>query len=217
MKSFNRFYGEAVVLAKQGGVQGKLDKATNTFTKGAWSDAESARHQKYSKPVAPKPAAPKPATGVSTGPAPTPRPKDDKPTIAQVAAVKKAAETQRNRNNLRFGVELGGLARKTAQQNYTNQNSLVAQGAEANRQAAIPQWKKHPFTQNKKDTSYGIPDFVSDRRRENQGAMSDNNRYRGMSDAEADAKATRDEAELHKKNMRYMKNRRGGYQPGSGY
>ena len=47
--------------------------------------------------------------------------------------------------------------------------------------------------------------------------MSDNNRYRGMSDAEADAKATRDEAELHKKNMRYMKNRRGGYQPGSGY
>ena len=214
MKSFNQFCAEAEDLLEMddfsaGGGNAKMQKT------GMTRDQVVSLGQKNLARLKNKPAAPKPATGVSTGPAPTPRPKDDKPTIAQVAAVKKAAETQRNRDNLRFGVELGGLAAKSAQQKYANQNSGAARGAEIDRQAAIPQWKKHPFTQNKparpktKDRGYGIPDFKSDRRRENRGAMSDNNRYLGMSDAEAEAKATRDEAELNKKNEKYMRNRGG--------
>ena len=195
MKSFNQFCTEAVVLAKQGGVQGKLDKETKTFTKGAWSDAESARYKNVaaSKPAASKPAASKPS-GVSTGSAPAPR--------------NPAAD------NLRLGVELGGAAKLVAQQKYANQNSVVSKGAAA-AAAREPAWKK--ASKDFKDRDYGIPDFVSDRRRESQGAMADNYRDRGMSSKDAEAKATKDEAELHKKNMGYMKNRKSGYQTGSGY
>ena len=42
--------------------------------------------------------------------------------------------------------------------------------------------------------------------------MTDANIDAGMSRADAAAKARRDEAELHRKNMGYMKNRRYGYQ-----
>jgi len=204
MKSFSQFYAEAVVLAKKGGVQGKLDKATNTFTKGAWSDTESARYQKYSKP-----AAPKSDTGVSG----VSKPAAPKPAAAARPPAPRSA-AQKNADNLRLGAELGGVARRAAQQKYSNQNSLVAQGAAAAAKRE-PAWKK--ASKGLKDRDYGIPDFVSDRRRNNQTTMADANRDAGMSSKDAETKATRDEKELNKKNMQYMKNRRSGYQPGSGY
>jgi hypothetical protein len=43
------------VLAKQGGVEGKLDKATGKFTAGAFSDAEKSRYASVAAKNAPKP------------------------------------------------------------------------------------------------------------------------------------------------------------------
>jgi len=65
----------SVVLARKGGVMGKLDKATGKWTKGDWTDKESARYKKVAasmgKSTAPKqtpaPAAPAPV-GVSPSP-----------------------------------------------------------------------------------------------------------------------------------------------------
>ena len=68
-----------------------------------------------------------------------------------------------------------------------------------------------------KNRDYGIPDFVSDRRRENQSAMASANRDAGMSRADAEKAATASERELHKKNMGYMKNRRTGNYNDVGY
>jgi len=232
MKSFNQFYSEAIVLAKKGGVEGKLDKSTGKFTAGNFSDAERARYTKYSaKPAAaaPKPAAPT-ARAVAPAPrpaapttrpaaSPAPRPRDERPTNRQVAAARKEAEYQRNARNLRLGVELGGLAAQQARQNYATQNSPAVRAARAQMAAKnAGTWRTHQFTldspaPNKpKDRDYGIPDFVSDRRRENLGAMTDANVDAGMSRADAEAKARRDEAERHKRNMQYQQNRRYGYQ-----
>ena len=214
MKTYSQFYAEAVVLAKLKGVQGKLNKVTGKFTAGAWSDKESSRYKSYSKPAASKPAASRPAPAASR---PAPK-KDDRPTNRQVAAARKEAEYQKNARNLRLGAELGGVAKLAAQQAYSNQNSLVAKGAKAQMAAKnAGTWRSHQFTLDSpapsgpKNRDYGIPDFVSDRRRENRSAMTDANIDAGMSRADAEAKARRDEAERHRKNMKYMKNRRDGY------
>lgn len=216
MKSFSQFCAEATVLAKLGGVQGKLDKITGKFTKGAWSDTESARYQKYSNPATTT-STPSPQ-GSTPSPAPRPAPKkDERPTNREVAATRREAEYQRRARNLRLGVELGGVAKLAAQQNYANYNSPAMKAHRARMAGSVPQWKQHQFTQDSpypnkpKDRDYGIPDYVSDRRRENRSAMASNNRSLGMSNADAEAKARRNEAELHRKNMKYMKNRRDGY------
>ena len=233
MKSFNQFYCEAIVLAKKGGVEGKLDKSTGKFTAGNFSDAERARYTKYSaKPAAtttravapaPRPAAtpttrPTPAASRPAPAASRPAPKkDERPTNREVAAARRESEYQRNARNLRLGVELGGIAADQARQNYATQNSPAMRAHRAQMAASVPQWKQHQFTQDSpypnkpKDRDYGIPDFVSDRRRENLGAMTDANVDAGMSRADAAAKAKRDEAELHKKNLKYQQNRRYGY------
>ena len=227
MKSFNQFYSEAIVLAKKGGVEGKLDKSTGKFTAGNFSDAERSRYTKYSaKPAATTTRAvapaPRPAATPTMRPTPAasrPAPKkDERPTNRQVAAARKEAEYQRNARNLRLGVELGGLAAQQARQNYATQNSPAVRAAKAQMAAKnAGTWRTHQFTQDSpaptgpKNRDYGIPDFVSDRRRENLGAMTDANVDAGMSRADAAAKARRDEAELHRKNMGYMKNRRDGY------
>ena len=216
MKPFSQFYAEATVLAKLGGVQGKLDKITGKFTKGAWSDTESARYQKYSNPATTT-STPSPQ-GSTPSPAPRPTPKkDERPTNREVAAARKEAEYQKRARNLRLGVELGGIAAKQAQQNYATYNSPAMKAHRAKMAASVPNWKQHQFTQDSpypnkpKDRDYGIPDFVSDRRRENRSAMASNNRSLGMSNADAEARARRDEAELHKKNLKYQQNRRYGY------
>ena len=219
MKTYSQFYAEAVVLAKLKGVQGKLNKVTGKFTAGAWSDKESSRYKSHSKPAASKPAASRPAASRPAPAASRPAPKkDDRPTNRQVAAARKEAEYQKNARNLRLGAELGGVAKLAAQQKYSNQNSLAAQGAKAQMAAKnAGTWRTHQFTLDSpapsgpKNRDYGIPDFVSDRRRENLGAMTDANIDAGMSRADAAAKARRDEAERHRKNMKYMKNRRDGY------
>ena len=228
MKSFNQFYSEAIVLAKKGGVEGKLDKSTGKFTAGNFSDAERARYTKYSaKPAATTTRAvapaPRPAATPTTRPTPAasrPAPKkDERPTNRQVAAARKEAEYQRNARNLRLGAELGGVAKLAAQQRYSNMNSPVMQAHRAKMAANnAGTWRTHQFTLDSpapsgpKNRDYGIPDFVSDRRRENLGAMTDANIDAGMSRADAAAKARRDEAERHKRNMQYMQNRRYGYQ-----
>ena len=78
-----------------------------------------------------------------------------------------------------------------------------------------PLWKQ--ASKGLKNRDYGIPDFVSDRRRERQSAMADANRDAGMSPAAAEKAATASERELHKKNMGYMKNRRTGNYNDVGY
>jgi hypothetical protein len=216
MKPFSQFCAEATVLAKLGGVQGKLDKITGKFTKGAWSDTESARYQKYSNPATTT-STPSPQ-GSTPSPAPRPVPKkDERPTNREVAAARREAEYQTRARNMRLGVELGGIAAKQAQQNYATYNSPAMKAHRAKMRASVPSWKQHQFTQDSpypnkpKDRDYGIPDFVSDRRRENRSAMASNNRSLGMSNADAEARARRDEAELHKKNLKYQQNRRYGY------
>ena len=235
MKSFNQFCSEAIYFIEMsdfsaGGGNAKMRQTGMTRDQViALGRKNLARLKNKPAAAAPKPAAP--ATGVSRGAAPAsrtvttrpaaspaPRPRDPRPTNRQVAAARQEAEYQRNARNLRLGAELDGVAKLTAQQNYSNQNSLVAQGARA--QAAARNagtWRSHQFTLDSpapsgpKNRDYGIPDFVSDRRRENEDAMRRANLDAGMSRADAAAKARRDEAELHRKNMGYMKNRRDGY------
>jgi len=214
MKFFNQFYYEAIVLAKKSGVEGKLDKSTGEFTAGNFSDAEKTRYAKYSATPAPTPT---PSPTPAPTPAPVPKPKDERPTNRQVAAAKAKAKYQKNARNMRLGVELGGIAAQQAQQNYATYNSPAMKAHRAQMAGSVPQWKQHQFTQDSpypnkpKDRDYGIPDFVSDRRRENRSAMASNNRSLGMSNADAEARARRDEAELHKKNLKYQQNRRYGY------
>ena len=201
MKSFNQFYSEAVYFTEMsdfsaGGGNAKMRETGMTRDQViALGQKNLARLNKKSAAPAPTaaaaPATRKPAT------APAPRSRE-----------------RRNADNLRLGAELGGSARLAAQQKYSNQNSLVAQGARAaaNRE---PAWKT--ASRGFKNRDYGIPDFVSDRRRENQGAMVDANVDAGMSRRDAEVKATRDEAELHRKNMGYMRNRRTGNYKSVGY
>ena len=113
--------------------------------------------------------------------------------------------------------KLEGQSETQAQQNYATYNSPAMKAHRAQMAGSVPQWKQHQFTQDSpypnkpKNRDYGIPDFVSDRRRENRSAMASNNRSLGMSNADAEARARRDEAELHKKNLKYQQNRRYGY------
>ena len=207
MKSFNQFYSEAIVLAKKGGVEGKLDKSTGKFTAGNFSDAEKTRYAKYSATPAPTPT---PSPTPAPTPAPVPKPKDERPTNRQVAAAKAEAEYQKNARNLRLGVELGGAAADQARQNYATQNSPAMKLAAIRRKAAVPNWKQHQFSQDMpapgrtKDRDYGIPTFRADRRRENREAMVRANMDAGMSRQDAERRATTDEAELDKKNVGYQ-------------
>lgn len=211
MKSFNQFYCEAIVLAKKGGVEGKLDKSTGKFTAGNFSDAEKTRYAKYSATPTPTPAhTPTPSPTPAPTPAPVPKPKDERPTNRQVAAAKAEAQYQKNARNLRLGVELGGAAADQARQNYATQNSPAMKLAAIRRKAAVPNWKQHQFSQDMpapgrtKDRDYGIPTFRADRRRENREAMVRANMDAGMSRQDAERRATTDEAELDKKNVGYQ-------------
>ena len=211
MKSFNQFYCEAIVLAKKGGVEGKLDKSTGKFTAGNFSDAEKTRYAKYSATPTPTPArTPTPSPTPAPTPAPAPKPKDERPTNRQVAAAKAEAQYQKNARNLRLGVELGGAAADQARQNYATQNSPAMKLAAIRRKAAVPNWKQHQFSQDMpapgrtKDRDYGIPTFRADRRRENREAMVRANMDAGMSRQDAERRATTDEAELDKKNVGYQ-------------
>ena len=201
MKSFNQFCSEAIYFIEMsdfsaGGGNAKMKET------GMTRDQVIALGQKNLARLKKKPAAPAPTAAASPAnrkPAPAPAPR---------------SREQRNADNLRLGAELGGVAKLAAQQRYSNQNSVVAQGrrAAANRE---PLWKQ--ASKGLKNRDYGIPDFVSDRRRENQGAMVDANVDAGMSRRDAEVKATRDEAELHRKNMGYMQNRRTGNYKSVGY
>ena len=195
MKSFNQFCSEAMDDFSAGGGNAKMKQT------GMTRDQVIALGQKNLARLKNKPK-PAPTAAVSSAnrkPAPAPAPR---------------SREQRNADNLRLGAELGGVAKLAAQQKYSNQNSLVAQSrkAEANRE---PLWKQ--ASKGLKNRDYGIPDFVSDRRRENQGAMVDANVDAGMSRRDAEVKATSDEAELHRKNMGYMRNRRTGNYKSVGY
>ena len=202
MKSFNQFCSEAIYFIEMSDFSAGGGNAKMRET-GMTRDQVIALGQKNlarlkNKPAAPAPTAAAPANR-KPAPAPAPAPR---------------SREQRNADNLRLGAEMGGVAKLAAQQRYSNQNSVVAQGrkAAANRE---PLWKQ--ASKGLKNRDYGIPDFVSDRRRENQGAMVDANVDAGMSRRDAEVKATRDEAELHRKNMGYMRNRRTGNYKSVGY
>ena len=203
MKSFSQFCYEAVYFAEMSDFSAGGGNAKMRET-GMTRDQVIALGQKNLARLNKKPAAPAPTAAAA--------PATRKPAPAPAPAPR--SREQRNAGNLRLGAELGGVARLAAQQKYSNQNSLVAQGARAaaNRE---PAWKT--ASKGFKNRDYGIPDFVSDRRRENQGAMVDANVDAGMSRRDAEVKATRDEAELHRKNMGYMKNRRTGNYKSVGY
>ena len=202
MKSFNQFCSEAIYFIEMsdfsaGGGNAKMKET------GMTRDQVIALGQKNlarlkNKPAAPAPTAAAPPATRKPAPAPAPAPR---------------SREQKNADNLRLGAELGGVAKLAAQQRYSNQNSVVAQGRKAT--ANEPLWKQ--ASKGLKNRDYGIPDFVSDRRRENQGAMVDANVDAGMSRRDAEVKATRDEAELHRKNMGYMRNRRTGNYKSVGY
>lgn len=206
MKSFNQFCSEAIYFIEMSDFSAGGGNAKMRET-GMTRDQVIALGQKNLARLKNKPAA---TTTRAVAPAPRPAATSTRPTRpVPAAAPAPRSREQRNADNLRLGAELGGVAKLAAQQKYSNQNSLVAQGARAaaNRE---PAWKT--ASRGFKNRDYGIPDFVSDRRRENLGAMTDANIDAGMSRAGAAAKAKRDEAELHRKNMGYMKNRRDGYQ-----
>ena len=52
----------SVVLARKGGVMGKLDKSTGKWTKGDWTDKESARYKKVATAMGKNPTPAAPAT-----------------------------------------------------------------------------------------------------------------------------------------------------------
>ena len=225
MKSFSQFCSESVYFTEMsdfvaGGGNAKMRET------GMSRDQVIALGQKNLARLKNKPAATKSkaattpnvvATTSTSTAAPAPRPRDPRPTNREVAAARRESEYQRNARNLRLGVELGGIAADQARQNYATQNSPAMRAHRAQMAASVPQWKQHQFTQDSpapvkpKDRDYGIPDFVSDRRRENRGAMYDQLRSDGMSPADARKEAARREAELHGKNLKYQQNRRYGY------
>ena len=228
MKSFNQFCSEAIYFIEMsdfsaGGGNAKMRETGMTRDQVIALGRKNLARLK-NKPAAPTTravaSAPRPAATSTRPPRPAPAPKrDERPTNRQVATARKEAEYQRNARNLRLGVELGGIAAQQARQNYATQNSPAMRAARAQMAAKnAGTWRTHqshldaPAPTGPKNRDYGIPDFVSDRRRENLGAMTDANVDAGMSRADAAAKARRDEAELHRKNMGYMKNRRDGYQ-----
>lgn len=224
MKSFNQFCSEAIYFIEMsdfsaGGGNAKMRETGMTRDQViALGQKNLARLKNRPAAPAPRPAATPTTRSTPTASRPAPK-KDERPTNRQVAAAKKEAEYQRNARNLRLGVELGGLPKNKKKQNYATQNSPAMKAHRAKMAAKnAGTWRTHQFTLDSpaptgpKNRDYGIPDFVSDRRRENLGAMTDANIDAGMSRADAAAKARRDETELHRKNMGYMKNRRDGYQ-----
>lgn len=68
----------STVLAKKGGVEGKLDKATGKFTSGAFSSAEKSRYASVAAQNAARNAVPKPPAQTST-PTQTPKPSSYNP------------------------------------------------------------------------------------------------------------------------------------------
>lgn len=206
MKSFNQFCSEAIYFIEMSDFSAGGGNAKMRET-GMTRDQVIALGRKNLARLKNKPAASRPAPAASR-----PTPAASRPAPSPAPAPR--SREQRNADNLRLGAELGGVAKLAAQQKYSNQNSLVAQGVRA---AAIrePAWKT--LSKGFKNRDYGIPDFVSDRRRENQSAMASANRDAGMSRADAEKAATASERELHKKNMGYMKNRRTGNYNDVGY
>ena len=220
MKSFRQFCSEAIVLAKKGGVEGKLDKSTGKFTAGNFSDAERARYTKYSaKPAATTTRAVAPASRPAATPTMRPTPaasrpapkKDERPTVGQVQAAKREAETRRYRDTASFSASLGGVAKLAAQQRDANRNSLVSKGAELERQASTPDWKKHPHTLNKKvGRGYGVPKLSGMLQDNSRSQLTDYYMKKGMSRADAEAKASSEAQQIHDRN-------RANYRSGSGY
>ena len=203
MKSFNQFCSEAMDDFSAGGGNAKMKQTGMSRDQDqviALGQKNLARLKNKPKPAA-APAAPKRAPVAAVAPKPAP------------AAAPRSRE-QKNADNLRLGAELGGAAKLAAQQKYSYQNSIAGQ-AHAARMKREPAWKT--ASKGLKNRDYGIPDFVSDRRRENQSAMASANRDAGMSRADAEKAATASERELHKKNMGYMKNRRTGNYNDVGY
>ena len=216
MKSFNQFCSEAIYFIEMSDFSAGGGNAKMRET-GMTRDQVIALGQKNLARLKNRPAATpttRPTPAVSR---PAPRPNKPLPTNREVAAARRESEYQRNARNLRLGVELGGLAAQQARQNYATQNSPAMRAAELKRQASVPNWKQHQFTQDSpapvkpKDRDYGIPDFVSTRRDYNRDEMKREYESGGMSPADAKVKAKRDEAELHKRNMKYQQNRRYGY------
>ena len=200
MKSFNQFCSEAIYFIEMsdfsaGGGNAKMKETGMTRDQViALGQKNLARLKNKPKPAAAvAPAAPKRAPAATAAP---------------------RSREQRNADNLRLGAELGGVAKLAAQQRYSYQNSPAGR-AHAARMNREPLWKQ--ASKGLKNRDYGIPDFVSDRRRERQSAMADANRDAGMSPAAAEKAATASERELHKKNMGYMKNRRTGNYNDVGY
>ena len=131
----------SVVLARKGGVMGKLDKATGKWTKGDWTQKETDRYKKVSAALgknpnlkqSPAPAAPKPAPAAS-------KPAETKPAPAAVASaatgvakknlpsgVATGVAPSSREKELKLGKQLGGAAEVAAQQRYARDNSLVGQ------------------------------------------------------------------------------------------
>ena len=240
MKSFNQFCSEAIYFIEMsdfsaGGGNAKMRQTGMTRDQVIALGRKNLARLNNRPAAAPKPA----ATGVSGGASPAPRPaatstrpprpapvaprpapkRDERPTNRQVAAARKEAEYQSRARDYEQGMRMGGIAADQAQQNYSNYHSPIMKAHRAKMAADnAGTWRTHQFTldspaPNKpKDRDYDIIDFVSDRRRENLGAMTDANIGAGMSRADAAAKARRDEAERHKRNIQYQQNRRYGYQ-----
>ena len=225
MKSFNQFCSEAIYFIEMSDFSAGGGNAKMRQT-GMTRDQVIALGQKNLARLKNRPAAstPKPAaTGVSGGaapasrtvttrpapaasPAPAPRPRDERPTVGQVQAAKREAEYQKNARNLRLGVELGGVAKLAAQQRYSNQNSIVAQGG-GNQEP----WRTHPHTLNKKvGRGYGVPKFSDTMQYNTQSQLTDYYQKKGMSYDAANKKASREAQQIHDRN-------RADYRSGSGY
>lgn len=203
MKSFNQFCVEAAKLTEMsdfaaGGGNAKMRET------GMTRDQVIALGQKNLARLKNKPVA-------TQNPAPSPRPKDERPTVAQVASAKKAAETQQYRDTASFSASLGGVAKLAAQQRDANRNSLAAQGAEMQRKLAEPAWKQHPHTQNKKvGRGYGVPKLSDMLQDNSRSQLTDYYMKKGMSRADAEAKASSEAKRIHDRN-------RANYRSGSGY
>ena len=136
----------SVVLARKGGVMGKLDKATGKWTKGDWTQKETDRYKKVSAALgknpnlkqSPAPAAPKPAPAASkpaeTKPAPVATvsaaagvAKKNLPSGVATGVAKSNDGASSREKELKLGKQLGGAAEVAAQQRYARDNSLIGQ------------------------------------------------------------------------------------------
>jgi hypothetical protein len=206
MKSFNQFCYEAVNVIEMSDFSAGGGNAKMRET-GMTRDQVIALGQKNLARLKNKPSPAKKAVA-STRPAPK---KDERPTVAQVASAKKAAETQQYRDTASFSASLGGVAKLAAQQRDANRNSLVSKGAELERQSLTPDWKKHPHTQNKKvGRGYGVPKLSGMLQNNSRSQLTDYYMKKGMSRADAEAKASSEAQRIHDRN-------RADYRSGSGY